>query len=120
MNECSLPGGLRHPGVRIATIVPIKKSGCQDSPSDMVNRLSATAGQKKEPKNKGVRLNIQTRSNKTPDACSILTPCSILVMVDVAARERSRLHLGDGPVLELRQVLEINVGIRVFCVPRHP
>ena len=36
---------------------------------------------------------------------------------DVAARERSRLHLGDGPVLELRQVLENNVGVRVFCVP---
>ena len=36
---------------------------------------------------------------------------------DVAIRERSRLHLGDGPVLELRQVLENSVGIRVFCVP---
>ena len=36
---------------------------------------------------------------------------------DVAIRERSRLHLGDGPVLELRQVLENNVGIRVFYVP---
>lgn len=36
---------------------------------------------------------------------------------DVAARERSRLHLGDGPVLELRQVLENNVGVRVFCIP---
>ena len=36
---------------------------------------------------------------------------------DVATRERSRLHLGDGPVLELRQILENSVGIRVFCVP---
>lgn len=36
---------------------------------------------------------------------------------DVAARERSRLHLGDGPVLELRQVLENNVGVRIFSVP---
>ncbi|HRA89452.1 MAG TPA: ImmA/IrrE family metallo-endopeptidase, partial [Planctomycetaceae bacterium] len=36
---------------------------------------------------------------------------------DVAARERSRLHIGDGPVLELRQVLENNVGVRIFCVP---
>jgi Zn-dependent peptidase ImmA (M78 family)/transcriptional regulator with XRE-family HTH domain len=36
---------------------------------------------------------------------------------DVAARERSRLHLGDGPVLQLRQVLENNVGIRVFGIP---
>ncbi len=36
---------------------------------------------------------------------------------DVATRERSRLHLGDGPVLELRHLLENNVGVRVFCVP---
>ncbi len=36
---------------------------------------------------------------------------------DVAARERSRLHLGDGPLLELRQVLENNVGVRIFSVP---
>lgn len=36
---------------------------------------------------------------------------------DVAARERSRLHLGDGPVRELRQVLENNVGVRIFSVP---
>ena len=36
---------------------------------------------------------------------------------DVATRERSRLHLGDGPVLELRHILENNVGVRVFCVP---
>ena len=36
---------------------------------------------------------------------------------DVATRERSRQHLGDGPVLELRQVLAHNVGVRVFCVP---
>jgi Zn-dependent peptidase ImmA (M78 family)/DNA-binding XRE family transcriptional regulator len=33
---------------------------------------------------------------------------------DVAIRERSRLHLGDQPVLELRQVLESNVGVRIF------
>ena len=36
---------------------------------------------------------------------------------DVAARERSRLHLGDGPILELRQALENNVGVRIFSVP---
>ena len=34
---------------------------------------------------------------------------------DVAARERSRLHLGDQPVLNLRQVLENDVGLRIFC-----
>lgn len=36
---------------------------------------------------------------------------------DVAARERSRLHLGDVPALELRQLLENNVGVRIFNVP---
>lgn len=36
---------------------------------------------------------------------------------DVAQRERSRLHLGDGPVLRLRDVLESCVGVRIFCVP---
>jgi Zn-dependent peptidase ImmA (M78 family)/DNA-binding XRE family transcriptional regulator len=33
---------------------------------------------------------------------------------DVAARERSRLHLGDQPLLNLRQVLENEVGLRIF------
>jgi Zn-dependent peptidase ImmA (M78 family)/DNA-binding XRE family transcriptional regulator len=33
---------------------------------------------------------------------------------DVAARERSRLGLGDGPILQLREILEGDVGLRVF------
>ena len=33
---------------------------------------------------------------------------------DVAASERNRLGLGDGPVLRLREILENDVGIRVF------
>ena len=33
---------------------------------------------------------------------------------DVAASERNRLGLGDGPVLNLREVLESDVGLRVF------
>jgi len=36
---------------------------------------------------------------------------------DVAVRERSRLHLGDQPIGDLRQVLENSVGVRVFCSP---
>ena len=33
---------------------------------------------------------------------------------DVAASERNRLGLGDGPVLNLRQILENEVGLRIF------
>ena len=35
---------------------------------------------------------------------------------DVAASERNRLGLGDGPVLNLRGVLENDVGLRVFYI----
>jgi len=35
---------------------------------------------------------------------------------DVAAAERSRLSLGEGPVLNLRDVLENDVGLRVFYI----
>ena len=33
---------------------------------------------------------------------------------DVAIRERARLHLGDQPLLNLRQVLEDGAGLRIF------
>ena len=33
---------------------------------------------------------------------------------DVASSERNRLGLGDGPLLRLREVLENDVGVRVF------
>lgn len=36
---------------------------------------------------------------------------------DVATRERSRLHLGDSPALELRKLLESSVGVRIFFLP---
>ena len=35
---------------------------------------------------------------------------------DVASAERNRLGLGDGPVLNLREVLEDDVSIRVFSI----
>jgi Zn-dependent peptidase ImmA (M78 family)/DNA-binding XRE family transcriptional regulator len=40
---------------------------------------------------------------------------------DLATEERNRLGLGDGPVRPLREVLEIEVGLRVFllALPRH-
>lgn len=34
---------------------------------------------------------------------------------DVALRERAWLHTGDQPVLNLRRLLESDVGLRVFC-----
>lgn len=36
---------------------------------------------------------------------------------DAATAERNRLGLGDGPVPNLRQVLEDEVGLRVFTIP---
>jgi Zn-dependent peptidase ImmA (M78 family)/DNA-binding XRE family transcriptional regulator len=36
---------------------------------------------------------------------------------DLATEERNRLGIGDGPVLPLREVLEIEVGLRVFLLP---
>lgn len=36
---------------------------------------------------------------------------------DLAIEERNRLGLGDGPVRPLREVLEIEVGLRVFLLP---
>ena len=40
---------------------------------------------------------------------------------DVAASERNRLGLGDGPVLNLREFLETDVGLRIFYtkMPSH-
>jgi Zn-dependent peptidase ImmA (M78 family)/DNA-binding XRE family transcriptional regulator len=36
---------------------------------------------------------------------------------DLATEERNRLGIGDGPVRQLREVLEIEVGLRVFLLP---
>jgi transcriptional regulator with XRE-family HTH domain len=40
---------------------------------------------------------------------------------DLATEERNRLGIGDGPIRQLREVLEIEVGLRVFLLtlPRH-
>ena len=35
---------------------------------------------------------------------------------DVATAERNRLGLGDGPIPNLREVLENDVGLRIFCL----
>lgn len=40
-----------------------------------------------------------------------------LMAESIAASERRRLGLGDGPVARLRDVLEQEVGLRVFCLP---
>ena len=36
---------------------------------------------------------------------------------DVASCEHNRLGLGDGPILQLRETLELDVGLRVFSMP---
>jgi Zn-dependent peptidase ImmA (M78 family)/DNA-binding XRE family transcriptional regulator len=36
---------------------------------------------------------------------------------DLATEERNRLGIGDGPIGSLREVLEIEVGLRVFILP---
>ena len=43
-----------------------------------------------------------------------------LAAQQVAGAERQRLDLGDGPLLRLRQVLEDDVGIRVFAITLAP
>lgn len=35
---------------------------------------------------------------------------------DIAVSERNRLGLGDGPLLNLREILELDVGIRIFYI----
>lgn len=40
-----------------------------------------------------------------------------LVAEAAATQERLRLGLGDGPLPELRPVLEQDVGLRIFCLP---
>ncbi|WP_203718960.1 XRE family transcriptional regulator [Asanoa siamensis] len=39
------------------------------------------------------------------------------VAEDLAVEERNRLGLGDGPIQRLREVLELEAGLRVFIVP---
>jgi Zn-dependent peptidase ImmA (M78 family)/DNA-binding XRE family transcriptional regulator len=39
------------------------------------------------------------------------------VAEDLAVEERNRLGLGDGPIQQMREVLEFEVGLRVFIVP---
>jgi Zn-dependent peptidase ImmA (M78 family)/DNA-binding XRE family transcriptional regulator len=36
---------------------------------------------------------------------------------DLASEERNRLGIGDGPIQRLREVLEIDVGLRIFIEP---
>lgn len=36
---------------------------------------------------------------------------------DVASSERNRMGLGDGPIPNLREILEVKLGIRVFFLP---
>lgn len=62
----------------------------------------------------GVRLTHRYPPEVTVDGLPTLSAAE-----DVAAAERNRLGLGDGPVPHLREVLEHEVGLRIF-VPAMP
>lgn len=40
-----------------------------------------------------------------------------VVAAEIAASERNRLGLGDGPIAALRETLEVAVGLRIFALP---
>lgn len=42
------------------------------------------------------------------------------VAESIAVQERNRLGLGDGPILALRDILEQDVGLRIFYIPLDP
>jgi Zn-dependent peptidase ImmA (M78 family)/DNA-binding XRE family transcriptional regulator len=42
------------------------------------------------------------------------------VAEDLAVEERNRLGIGDGPVQRMREVLELEAGLRIFIVPLPP
>jgi len=42
------------------------------------------------------------------------------VAEDLAVEERNRLGIGDGPVPRIREVLELEAGLRVFVIPLPP
>ena len=52
----------------------------------------------------------------SPPEASIRGIDSVAAAESLAAGERNRLGLGDGPVLELRKLLETDVGLRIFAL----
>lgn len=58
----------------------------------------------------GTYPTVRTIDNLEPDK----------VAEDLAVEERNRLGLGDGPVQRMREVLELEAGLRVFIVPLPP
>lgn len=56
-----------------------------------------------------------------PEVYNISVFTSTYAAADIISeRERIRLHLGDGPISDLREVLEQEVGLRIFYLPfRH-
>lgn len=52
----------------------------------------------------------------SPPEASIRGIDPVVAAESLAASERNRLGLGDGPVLELRKLLEADVGLRIFAL----
>ena len=52
-----------------------------------------------------------------PPAYAVSTMPVSDAAADIAQRERNRLGLGDGPISNLRAVLENDVGVRIFLLP---
>lgn len=55
-------------------------------------------------------------SRRYPPPYDISDVPAVQAAEDVATAERNRLGLGDGPIPNLKEVLENDVGIRIFCL----
>lgn len=66
------------------------------------------------------RLTGSTLSRSYPSPYPIAGPDPESAGEDVAVSERNRLGLGDGPLLNLRGLLENDVGLRVFAMELAP
>lgn len=62
------------------------------------------------------RLNGITAYHAYPNQYPAPSVSAGLVAQDIATTERNRLALGDGPLLRFRELLEEDVGLRVFSV----
>lgn len=58
-----------------------------------------------------------TTQRRWPDEYDVVGLSSAAAATLAADEERKRLGLGDGPLLNLRQMLESDVGLRVFALP---
>src|SRR5438132_735094 len=69
-----------------------------------------------DPRELGRRLQEarRARGRTQQDAAERLGVAPEAAAEDVASAERNRLGLGDGPILNLRELLDNDVGLRIF------